>query len=52
MWPAEVAPYDVHLVATGKDAEVFDAAAALADELEARRCATCCTTTVRRSLPA
>ena len=35
VWPAEVAPYDVHLVATGKDAEVFDAAAALADELEA-----------------
>lgn len=35
VWPAEVAPYDVHLVATGKDAEVFDAAAGLAEELEA-----------------
>lgn len=35
IWPAEVAPYDVHLVATGKDAEVFDAAAGLAEELEA-----------------
>ncbi|WP_370614697.1 proline--tRNA ligase [Mumia sp. Pv 4-285] len=35
VWPAEVAPYDVHLVATGKDAEIFDAAANLAEELEA-----------------
>ncbi|WP_262848903.1 proline--tRNA ligase [Mumia quercus] len=35
VWPAEVAPYDVHLVATGKDAAVFDAAASLAEELEA-----------------
>ncbi|KAA1420575.1 proline--tRNA ligase [Mumia zhuanghuii] len=35
VWPAEVAPYDVHLVATGKDAEIFDAAASLAEELEA-----------------
>ncbi|MGH1564867.1 proline--tRNA ligase [Mumia sp. DW29H23] len=35
VWPAEVAPYDVHLVATGKDAEVFDAAAELAGDLEA-----------------
>ncbi|MBW9205492.1 proline--tRNA ligase [Mumia sp. zg.B53] len=35
VWPAAVSPYDVHLVATGKDAAVFDAAAALADELEA-----------------
>ncbi len=34
-WPREVAPADVHLVATGKDAAVFEAAAALADELVA-----------------
>jgi prolyl-tRNA synthetase len=34
-WPREIAPADVHLVATGKDAAVFDAAAALADELVA-----------------
>ncbi len=32
-WPREVAPADVHLVATGKDAAVFEAAAVLADEL-------------------
>ena len=35
-WPREVAPADVHLVATGKDDAVFEAAAALADELDAR----------------
>lgn len=35
VWPREVAPADVHLVATGKDAAVFDAASALAAELEA-----------------
>jgi prolyl-tRNA synthetase len=34
-WPREVAPADVHLVATGKDQAVFDAAAALAEELVA-----------------
>src|SRR5689334_23820807 len=34
-WPRSVAPADVHLVATGKDDTVFDAAASLADELEA-----------------
>ncbi len=35
-WPREVAPADVHLVATGKDDAVFEAAAALADELSGR----------------
>ncbi|MEJ2579499.1 MAG: His/Gly/Thr/Pro-type tRNA ligase C-terminal domain-containing protein [Kineosporiaceae bacterium] len=34
-WPREVAPADVHLVATGKDVAVFTAAEALAEELEA-----------------
>ncbi len=34
-WPREVSPVDVHVVATGKDSAVFDAAAALADELSA-----------------
>ena len=33
-WPREVAPADVHLVATGKDEAVFAAAERLADELE------------------
>jgi len=33
VWPREVAPADVHLVATGKDEAVFSAAAALAVEL-------------------
>ena len=35
IWPREVAPADVHLVATGKDAAVFEAADALATSLEA-----------------
>jgi prolyl-tRNA synthetase len=34
-WPREISPADVHLVATGKDAEVFETAARLADELSA-----------------
>jgi prolyl-tRNA synthetase len=34
-WPRNVAPYDIHLVATGKDSAVFEAAAGLAEELEA-----------------
>jgi prolyl-tRNA synthetase len=34
-WPREVAPADVHLVATGKDTEVFTTADRLARELEA-----------------
>jgi prolyl-tRNA synthetase len=36
IWPREIAPADVHLVATGKDAEVFEKAAEVAAELEAR----------------
>ena len=35
IWPREVAPADVHLVATGKDAAVFEAAARLAEDLSA-----------------
>jgi prolyl-tRNA synthetase len=34
VWPREVAPADVHLIATGKDEAVFDAAEAIAAELE------------------
>jgi prolyl-tRNA synthetase len=34
-WPREVAPADVHLVATGKDDAVFETADRLATELEA-----------------
>jgi prolyl-tRNA synthetase len=36
VWPREVAPADVHLVATGKDAAVFEAAEQLAADLRAR----------------
>jgi len=36
VWPREVAPADVHLVATGKDDTVFDAAQSLADDLVAQ----------------
>ncbi|MBI1351606.1 MAG: proline--tRNA ligase [Actinomycetales bacterium] len=35
IWPREVAPADVHLIATGKSDEPFEAADRLADELEA-----------------
>ena len=35
VWPREVAPADVHLVATGKDAAVFEAAERIAAELTA-----------------
>ena len=35
IWPREVAPADVHLIATGKSDEPFDAAERLAAELEA-----------------
>jgi prolyl-tRNA synthetase len=35
VWPREIAPADVHLVATGKDAAVFEAAEQLAGELVA-----------------
>jgi prolyl-tRNA synthetase len=36
VWPREISPADVHIVATGKDDAIFTAAAALADELAAR----------------
>jgi prolyl-tRNA synthetase len=32
-WPRQVAPYDLHLVATGKDPAVYDAAEKLAQDL-------------------
>ncbi|MFZ2501121.1 MAG: proline--tRNA ligase [Nocardioides sp.] len=35
-WPREVAPADIHLVATGKEAEVFATAEKLATDLAAR----------------
>lgn len=35
VWPAAVAPFDVHVVATGKDEAVFDAAEKISAELEA-----------------
>ena len=36
VWPREVAPADVHLVATGKDQAVFEAAEKLAGELRSQ----------------
>ena len=36
VWPREIAPADVHLVATGKDQAVFEAAEALAADLDAQ----------------
>ena len=35
VWPASVAPFDVHVLATGKDAAVFDAAESIIAALEA-----------------
>ncbi|WP_183095972.1 proline--tRNA ligase [Nocardioides stalactiti] len=35
-WPRDVAPYDVHVVAAGKDDAIFDAAARLAADLDAQ----------------
>jgi prolyl-tRNA synthetase len=34
IWPEAVAPFDVHIVAAGKDEAIFDVAAALASTLE------------------
>jgi prolyl-tRNA synthetase len=36
VWPRSIAPYDVHVVATGKDTAVFDEAARIAAELDAQ----------------
>jgi prolyl-tRNA synthetase len=36
VWPREIAPADVHLVATGKDEAVFEAAEKLAADLQAQ----------------
>jgi prolyl-tRNA synthetase len=35
IWPDAVAPFDVHVIATGKDQAVFDAAQMVADALDA-----------------
>ncbi|WP_210413850.1 proline--tRNA ligase [Protaetiibacter larvae] len=37
LWPRGIAPFDVHVVATGKDEVAFSLAASLAAELEAQR---------------
>jgi prolyl-tRNA synthetase len=36
VWPREISPADVHIVATGKDGTIFAAAAQLADDLASR----------------
>ncbi|MGH3459889.1 MAG: proline--tRNA ligase [Kribbellaceae bacterium] len=36
IWPREISPADIHLVATGKDSEVFERAAQIAQELDGR----------------
>ncbi len=36
VWPREISPADVHLVAAGKDGAIFEAAARIAEELSAR----------------
>ncbi|WP_430593596.1 proline--tRNA ligase [Humidisolicoccus flavus] len=37
IWPREVAPFDVHVVATGRDAAVFEIAEQVVDSLESKR---------------
>ncbi|GMA27783.1 proline--tRNA ligase [Arenivirga flava] len=37
IWPEEVAPYDVQVVATGRDAAIFEVAQGVAEQLEAKR---------------
>jgi prolyl-tRNA synthetase len=37
VWPAEVAPFDIHLIATGKDEVAYQLAETVAAELEAAR---------------
>jgi prolyl-tRNA synthetase len=37
IWPEEVAPYDVQVVATGRDAAIFEVAQRVAEQLDARR---------------
>ncbi len=37
IWPENVAPYDVHVIATGKDAAVYEAAEKIVADLEAAR---------------
>jgi prolyl-tRNA synthetase len=37
IWPANVSPFDIHVIATGKDEEVFQAAEKIVAELEGAR---------------
>ena len=37
IWPANVSPFDIHVIATGKDEEVFEAAEKIVAELEDAR---------------
>ena len=37
IWPEDVAPFDIHVIATGKDEEVFTAAEGIVAELEKAR---------------
>jgi prolyl-tRNA synthetase len=37
IWPEAVAPFDVHVIATGKDEEVYTAAESIVAELEKAR---------------
>jgi prolyl-tRNA synthetase len=36
IWPPAVAPFDVHVIATGRDAEVYEAAEKVVADLEAK----------------
>ena len=51
-WPREVAPADVHLVATGKDDAVFDGGRGARRRARRPRACACSTTTGARSRPA
>ena len=51
IWPKNVAPFDVHVVAAGRDDAVFATAEVLVGLASRRAGSTCSTTTARRSRP-
>ena len=51
IWPAEVAPFDVHVIATGKDDVAFELAETVCGCARGRRPGRAATTTARRSRP-
>ena len=49
VWPRELSPADVHVVATGKDEDVFATADEVSRRARGAAASACCTTTAARS---